>query len=215
MCLRTNRSSLPLKETETVTPTETTETDRNGRDSKRSYYLTSTTAEKSATEEAKEDNTPEGKSLEVLHKKRYSKVGVHLLSLLLRQLLTEQLELEGSISEADLEQQSEQRRFVNQVSRDMQRQELDTKPLTIGERAEAVDEVAFGIEPALANVPPEYRKQVTAAVETERTIREAMAQKTADEKAVKQRKANAAVTEGAKNKKIKVPELSGTAQKRT
>jgi len=125
-----------------------------------------------------------------------------------------QLELEGSISEADLEQQGEQRRFVNQVSRDMQRQELDTKPLTIGERAEAVMKSPLGIEPALANVPPEYRKQVTAAVETERTIREAMAQKTADEKAVKQRKANAAVTEGAKNKKIKVPELSGTAQKR-
>ena len=182
----------------------------------------STTAEKSATEETKEDTgtTPKKfdmKSLEGLSITEQLKV------LEGRGAPTEftpaavvdgQLELEGSISEADLEQQGEQRRFVNQVSRDMQRQELDTKPLTIGERAEAVMKSPLGIEPALANVPPEYRKQVTDAVETERTIREAMAQKTADEKAVKQRKANAAVTEGAKNKKIKVPELSGTAQKR-
>ena len=76
-----------------------------------------------------------------------------------------------------LEQQGEQRRFVSEVSRDMQRQELDTKPLTIGERAEAVMKSPLGIEPALANVPPEYRKQVTAAVETERNIREAMRRK--------------------------------------
>lgn len=125
-----------------------------------------------------------------------------------------QLELEGSISETDLEQQGEQRRLANQVSRDMQRQELDTKPLTIGERAEAVMKSPLGIEPALANVPSEYRRQVATAVETERAIREDAAQKTTDEKAVKERAANAAVTEGAKDKDIKVPELSGTAQKR-
>ena len=213
---------LAFGETETVTPTETTKTAETVETVKEVTTAPSTTAEKSATEEAKEDTgtTPKKfdmKSLEGLSITEQLKV------LEGRGAPTEftpaavvdgQLELEGSISEADLEQQGEQRRFVNQVSRDMQRQELDTKPLTIGERAEAVMKSPLGIEPALANVPPEYRKQVTAAVETERTIREAMAQKTADEKAVKQRKANAAVTEGAKNKKIKVPELSGTAQKR-
>ena len=213
---------LAFGETETVTPTETTKTAETVETVKEVTTSPSTTAEKSATEEAKEDTgtTPKKfdmKSLEGLSITEQLKV------LEGRGAPTEftpaavvdgQLELEGSISEADLEQQGEQRRFVNQVSRDMQRQELDTKPLTIGERAEAVMKSPLGIEPALANVPPEYRKQVTAAVETERTIREAMAQKTADEKAVKQRKANAAVTEGAKNKKIKVPELSGTAQKR-
>jgi hypothetical protein len=213
---------LAFEGTETVTPTETTETEKTAETVKEVTTSSSTTAEKSATEEAKEDTgtTPKKfdmKSLEGLSITEQLKV------LEGRGAPTEftpaavvdgQLELEGSISEADLEQQGEQRRFVNQVSRDMQRQELDTKPLTIGERAEAVMKSPLGIEPALANVPPEYRKQVTAAVETERTIREAMAQKTADEKAVKQRKANAAVTEGAKDKKTKVPELSGTAQKR-
>ena len=213
---------LAFGETETVTPTETTKTAETVETVKEVTTSPSTTAEKSATEEAKEDTgtTPKKfdmKSLEGLSITEQLKV------LEGRGAPTEftpaavvdgQLELEGSISEADLEQQGEQRRFVNQVSRDMQRQELDTKPLTIGERAEAVMKSPLGIEPALANVPPEYRKQVTAAVETERTIREAMEQKTADEKAVKQRKANAAVTEGAKDKKTKVPELSGTAQKR-
>ena len=213
---------LAFGETETVTPTETTKTAETAETVKEVTTSSSTTAEKSVTEEAKEDTgtTPKKfdmKSLEGLSITEQLKV------LEGRGAPTEftpaavvdgQLELEGSISETDLEQQGEQRRFVNQVSRDMQRQELDTKPLTIGERAEAVMKSPLGIEPALANVPPEYRKQVTAAVETERTIREAMAQKTADEKAVKQRKANAAVTEGAKDKKTKVPELSGTAQKR-
>jgi len=213
---------LAFGETETVTPTETTKTAETVETVKEVTTSPSTTAEKSVTEEAKEDTgtTPKKfdmKSLEGLSITEQLKV------LEGRGAPTEftpaavvdgQLELEGSISETDLEQQGEQRRFVNQVSRDMQRQELDTKPLTIGERAEAVMKSPLGIEPALANVPPEYRKQVTAAVETERTIREAMAQKTADEKAVKQRKANAAVTEGAKDKKTKVPELSGTAQKR-
>lgn len=210
---------LAFGETETVTPTETTKTAATVKEVTTSP---STTAEKSATEETKEDTGTTPKKFDIKSLEGLS-ITEQLKVLEGRGAPTEftpaavvdgQLELEGSISETDLEQQGEQRRFVNQVSRDMQRQELDTKPLTIGERAEAVMKSPLGIEPALANVPPEYRKQVTDAVETERTIREAMAQKTADEKAVKQRKANAAVTEGAKNKKIKVPELSGTAQKR-
>jgi hypothetical protein len=213
---------LAFEGTETVTPTETTETEKTAETVKEVTTSSSTTAEKSVTEEAKEDTgtTPKKfdmKSLEGLSITEQLKVlegrGAPT-TFTAAAVVDGQLELEGSISEADLEQQGEQRRFVNQVSRDMQRQELDTKPLTIGERAEAVMKSPLGIEPALANVPAEYRKQVTAAVETERTIREAMAQKTADEKAVKQRKANAAVTEGAKDKKTKVPELSGTAQKR-
>ncbi len=207
---------LAFEETETVTPTETTETVKEVTTSP------STTAEKSAIEETKKDTgiTPKKfdmKSLQGLSITEQLKVlegrGAPV-EITPAAVVDGQLELGESVSETDLEQQGEQRRFVNQVSRDMQRQELETKPLTIGERAEAVMKSPLGIEPALANVPPEYRKQVTDAVETERTIREAMAQKTADEKAVKQRKANAAVTEGAKDKKTKVPELSGTAQKR-
>ena len=207
---------LAFEGTETVTPTETTETVKEVTTSP------STTAEKSAIEETKEDTgtTPKKfdmKSLQGLSITEQLKVlegrGAPV-EITPAAVVDGQLELGDSVSETDLEQQGEQRRFANQVSRDIQRQELETKPLTIGERAEAVMKSPLGIEPALANVPPEYRKQVTDAVETERTIREAMAQKTADEKAVKQRKANAAVTEGAKNKKTKIPELSGTAQKR-
>jgi hypothetical protein len=224
---------LAFEGTETVTPTETTETEKTAETVKEVTTSSSTTAEKSATEEAKEDTgtTPKKfdmKSLEGLSITEQLKVLEGRGAPTTFTAATVETEVEDAlapgttrtlrtdepVSEADLEQQGEQRRFVNQVSRDMQRQELDTKPLTIGERAEAVMKSPLGIEPALANVPAEYRKQVTAAVETERTIREAMAQKTADEKAVKQRKANAAVTEGAKDKKTKVPELSGTAQKR-
>jgi hypothetical protein len=220
---------LAFEGTETVTPTETTETAETAETVKEVTTSPSTTAEKSVTEEAKEDNTPAGKAAAVLAKRRagdrafkgrgapttFTTATVETeVEDALAPGTTRTLRTDEPVSEADLEQQSEQRRFVNQVSRDMQRQELDTKPLTIGERAEAVMKSPLGIEPALANVPAEYRKQVTAAVETERTIREAMAQKTADEKAVKQRKANAAVTEGAKDTKTKVPELSGTAQKR-
>ena len=220
---------LAFGETETVTPTETTKTAETAETVKEVTTSPSTTAEKSATEEAKEDNTPAGKAAAVLAKRRAgdrafkgrgAPVAITPAAVetevedALAPGTTRTLRTDEPVSEVDLEQQGEQRRFVNQVSRDMQRQELDTKPLTIGERAEAVMKSPLGIEPALANVPAEYRKQVTAAVETERTIREAMAQKTADEKAVKQRKANAAVTEGAKDKKTKVPELSGTAQKR-
>jgi hypothetical protein len=220
---------LAFEGTETVTPTETTETEKTAETVKEVTTSSSTTAEKSVTEEAKEDNTPAGKAAAVLAKRRagdrafkgrgapttFTTATVETeVEDALAPGTTRTLRTDEPVSEADLEQQSEQRRFVNQVSRDMQRQELDTKPLTIGERAEAVMKSPLGIEPALANVPAEYRKQVTAAVETERTIREAMAQKTADEKAVKQRKANAAVTESAKDTKTKVPELSGTAQKR-
>jgi hypothetical protein len=220
---------LAFEGTETVTPTETTETEKTAETVKEVTTSSSTTAEKSVTEEAKEDNTPAGKAAAVLAKRRagdrafkgrgapttFTAATVETeVEDALAPGTTRTLRTDEPVSEADLEQQGEQRRFVNQVSRDMQRQELDTKPLTIGERAEAVMKSPLGIEPALANVPAEYRKQVTAAVETERTIREAMAQKTADEKAVKQRKANAAVTEGAKDTKTKVPELSGTAQKR-
>jgi hypothetical protein len=224
---------LAFEGTETVTPTETTETEKTAETVKEVTTSSSTTAEKSVTEEAKEDTgtTPKKfdmKSLEGLSITEQLKVLEGRGAPTTFTAATVETEVEDAlapgttrtlrtdepVSEADLEQQGEQRRFVNQVSRDMQRQELDTKPLTIGERAEAVMKSPLGIEPALANVPAEYRKQVTAAVETERTIREAMAQKTADEKAVKQRKANAAVTEGAKDKKTKVPELSGTAQKR-
>jgi hypothetical protein len=224
---------LAFEGTETVTPTETTETEKTAETVKEVTTSSSTTAEKSVTEEAKEDTgtTPKKfdmKSLEGLSITEQLKVLEGRGAPTTFTAATVETEVEDAlapgttrtlrtdepVSEADLEQQGEQRRFVNQVSRDMQRQELDTKPLTIGERAEAVMKSPLGIEPALANVPAEYRKQVTAAVETERTIREAMAQKTADEKAVKQRKANAAVTEGAKDTKTKVPELSGTAQKR-
>ncbi len=224
---------LAFGETETVTPTETTKTAETVETVKEVTTSPSTAAEKSATEEAKEDTgtTPKKfdmKSLEGLSITEQLKVLEGRGAPTTFTTATVETEVEDAlapgttrtlrtdepVSEADLEQQGEQRRFVNQVSRDMQRQELDTKPLTIGERAEAVMKSPLGIEPALANVPPEYRKQVTAAVETERTIREAMAQKTADEKAVEQRKANAAVTEGAKDTKTKVPELSGTAQKR-
>ena len=151
---------LAFGETETVTPTETTKTAETVEEVTTS---SSTTAEKSATEEAKEDTgtTPKKfdmKSLEGLSITEQLKV------LEGRGAPTEftpaavvdgQLELEGSISETDLEQQGEQRRLANQVSRDMQRQELDTKPLTIGERAEAVMKSPLGIEPAVANVPPE------------------------------------------------------------
>jgi hypothetical protein len=224
---------LAFEGTETVTPTETTETEKTAETVKEVTTSSSTTAEKSVTEEAKEDTgtTPKKfdmKSLEGLSITEQLKVLEGRGAPTTFTAATVETEVEDAlapgttrtlrtdepVSEADLEQQGEQRRFVNQVSRDMQRQELDTKPLTIGERAEAVMKSPLGIEPALANVPAEYRKQVTAAVETERTIREAMAQKTADEKAVKQRKANAAVTESAKDTKTKVPELSGTAQKR-
>ena len=184
---------LAFEGTETVTPTETTETVKAVKEVTTS---SSTTAEKSVTEEAKEDNTPAGKAAAVLAKRRAGdrafKGRGAPVAITPAAVVDGQLELEGSISETDLEQQGEQRRFVNQVSRDMQRQELDTKPLTIGERAEAVMESPLGVEPALANVPSEFRKQVTAAVETERAIREDAAQKTTDEKAVKQRKANAA-----------------------
>jgi len=160
----------------------------------------STTAEKSVTEEAKEDTgtTPKKfdmKSLEGLSITEQLKVlrGRGAPTTFTPAAVVDgQLKLEGSISETDLEQQGEQRRFVSEVSRDMQRQELDTKPLTIGERAEAVMESPLGIDPALANVPSEFREKVTTAVTTERAIRDAMAQKTKDETAAKTRKANAA-----------------------
>ena len=111
-------------------------------------------------------------------------------------------------------EESETRRDVDRAAAGIARDEGRTRNITPAQRARMLRQMRRGIEPTLEDVDPQLRQEVTKATEKEIELREQSEEKAKAEVAKKQREANLKKTEAAKDTKIKVPELSGTAQKR-
>jgi hypothetical protein len=213
---------LAFEGTETVTPTETTETEKTAETVKEVTTSSSTTAEKSVIEEAKEDTgtTPKKfdmKSLEGLSITEQLKVlegrGAPT-EFTPAAVVDEQLERGETVSETTLMEESETRRDVDRAAAGIARDEGRTQNITPAQRARMLRQMRRGIEPTLEDVDPQFRQEVTKITEKEIELREQSEEKAKAEVAKKQREANLKKTEAAKDTKTKVPELSGTAQKR-
>ena len=129
-------------------------------------------------------------------------------------VVDEQLERGETVSETTLTEESDTRRDVNRAAAGIARDEGRTQNITPAQRARMLRQMRRGIEPTLEDVDPQLRQEVTKITEKEIELREQSEEKAKAEAAIKQREANLKRTKAAKDKKTKVPELSGTAQKR-
>ena len=129
-------------------------------------------------------------------------------------VVDEQLERGETVSETTLTEESDTRRDVNRAAAGIARDEGRRRNVSPAERVRMIRQMKLGIEPTLAEAAPQLRTEATKAVEKERDIRDQTDEQVQAEAAIKQREANLKRTEAAKDKKTKVPELSGTAQKR-
>ena len=129
-------------------------------------------------------------------------------------VVDEQLERGETVSETTLTEESDTRRDVNRAAAGIARDEGRRRNVSPAERVRMIRQMKMGIEPTLAEAAPQLRTEATKAVEKERDIRDQTDEQVQAEAAIKQREANLKRTEAAKDKKTKVPELSGTAQKR-
>jgi hypothetical protein len=200
---------LAFEGTETVTPTETTETTETAE-------TTETVAPVKA--DAKPEDREallaslEGKSIEEQIKILEGRGAPTEFTP--AAVVDEQLERGETVSETTLMEESETRRDVDRAAAGIARDGGRTQNITPAQRARMLRQMRRGIEPTLEDVDPQLRQEVTKITEKEIELREQSEEKAKAEVAKKQREANLKKTEAAKDTKTKVPELSGTAQKR-
>jgi hypothetical protein len=120
----------------------------------------------------------------------------------------------ATVSETTLMQESDARRSAARDAAAATEAERRGRNITPAQRIRMIRQMQKGIEPSLADVDPNLRRQADIATEKELELRDQSEEKRVAEAARKQREANKKRTEAAKDTKTEVPKLSSVAQKR-
>ena len=120
----------------------------------------------------------------------------------------------ATVSETTLVQESDARRSAARDAAAAAEIKRKGRNITPAQRIRMIRQMQRGVEPSLADVDPELRRQADIATEKELELRDQSEANRVAEAARKQREANKKRTEAAKDTKTKTPPPTDVAQKR-